>query len=208
MAGAMASESELVRVRDETLVESAVRGDRPAFAELYRRYVRRIHNLAVRMTSSTDVAEDATQEIFLQAYKNLKTFQGRSGFYTWVYRIACNICLQLRKRERRREVLAGQMLKAALVQGQRARGPEVEVERRITMAKVAAAVPFLPDRQRLAVVLGPIQGHSYDEMARILGVSTDVVKGLLHRGRRNLRLLLEGLPPQAEPASLPLVSAG
>ena len=114
----------------------------------------------------------------------------------------------MRKQERRRrEVLAQQTMKAHLLQGLGARGPEVEVERRIMMEKVAASVPFLPDRQRLVVVLGPIQGHSYDEMARILGMSTDVVKGLLHRGRQNLRRLLEGQPPQADATSPPLASA-
>lgn len=195
MAGALTSSRGTQAVSDADLVAKAAAGDRSAFGEIYRRYVRRIFTLALRMLNTADEAEDVTQEVFLQAYKNLAGFQGRSGFYTWIYRVACNTCLQARKKSRhRREQLpletVNDMALSQSVTGQ-PRGPEAEVERRVLMSRVAEALDSLPETQRLVMVLGPIQGHSYAQISEILGVSPDVVKGRLHRGRESVRRLLE-----------------
>ena len=81
------------------VVTRAVNGDRPAFEELYHKYVRKVFNLVYRMVGSAQEAEEVTQEVFYQAYKNLSGFQGRSKFYTWIFRIATNVSLQHVKRQ-------------------------------------------------------------------------------------------------------------
>lgn len=102
MDGEMTADLTAGEFTDEVLVLRAAGGYRPAFAELYRRYARRIYNLALRLMNCADEAQDMTQEVFVQAYKNLPRFEGRSSFYTWIYRVACNTCLQSRKRIRHR----------------------------------------------------------------------------------------------------------
>lgn len=178
---------------DSALVRESVAGDREAFAELYRRYVRRIYNLVLRMLPAPGDAEDLTQEIFLQVYRNLASFEGRSGFYTWIYRVACNTCLQYRKKARHRsqETDLAAAPRALLEDPSPRRSPEQEVERRGLMTRVAEAIEQLPEQQRLVIVLGPIQGHGYHEIARILGEPQEVVKGRMHRARATLRRVLE-----------------
>ena len=191
----------LETVPEAYLVRETLGGDRGAFAEIYRRYSRRIYNLVHRMVSPAQEADDLTQEIFLQAYRNLSSFQGRSSFYTWIYKVASNTCLQFRKRLRRQRELAPlDAVPASEFSDYRmepARGPEREAERHQEMARVAAAIEHLPPAQRIAMVLGPIQGHTYEDMARILEVSPDVIKGRLHRARRSLQ---RELNPHDEPA--------
>ena len=198
----------LEAVAEADLVRRTLAGDRGSFTEIYRRYVRRIYNLVHRMVSPAQEADDLTQEIFLQAYRNLASFQGRSSFYTWIYKVASNTCLQFRKRLRRQRELAPLDAVPATelsdFQREPARGPEREAERHQEMAQVVAAIEHLPPAQRIAMVLGPIQGHSYEDMARILEVTQDVVKGRLHRARRSLQ---RELNPPDEPAH-PVAHAG
>lgn len=187
---------------DVELVHRTLGGERDAFGELYRRYVRRIYNLVRRMLHDPDEVEDMTQEVFLQAYKHLPRFEERSGFYTWIYRVATNVCLQHRKsrRHRRGEValedlapraLAGRPLVGHVL----ADGPELAAERRGLMQQLADAIEHLPDIQRVVMVLGPIQGRSYEEIAEMLGLTLDMVKGRIHRGRVAIRGLLERETP-------------
>jgi len=177
-----ASEADLVRgVRGGSL---------SAFEEIYRRYVRRIYNLVLRMVSPAQEAEDLTQEIFLQVFRNFGSFQERSSLYTWIYKIASNICLQFRKKLRRYRDLAPLDTVSEMEINEFApeplRSPDREAERRQILTQLTEAIHMLPAAQRLVIALGPIQGHDYQEMAHMLDVTPDVIKGRLHRARRKL----------------------
>ena len=187
-----------VTATDDWLVQRARGGDRPAFAELYARHARTTYNLVFRLLESEPDSEDATQEVFYQAFRNLSRFQGRSTFLTWLYRIATNVALGFRRacaRRRRHTVSA--------IDGEReprdlavssGPDPEAEVERHELHASLLAAVNRLPASQRAVIVLGPIQGRTYDEISAILGLPLNAIKGRLHRARVTLRALAPRWP--------------
>ena len=176
------------------LVGRAIAGERPAFEELYHRYVRKIYNLVYRMVGTAQEAEEVTQEVFYQAYKNLSSFQGRSRFYTWLIRIATNVSLQYVKRQARhkKDTPFDDVLESQLPSGGiSGSNPEKEAESRALYRALDKAVNRLPPNQRAVIILGPIQGHSYEEMAQILGTNEEVIKGRLHRARENIREILK-----------------
>lgn len=201
---AMATRPVPVVHEDDELVQRALAGDRPAFEELYRKTVRRVFNLVLRLVGTVQEAEEITQEVYCQVYRNLLRFEGRSSFYTWVFRIATNVSLQYVKWRARRSrdtplmfIPESQLPTRGSL---REHDPEREAERRALYRQLGSALGRLPAAQRLVLVLGPIQGHSYEEMSRILGISTNVIKGRLHRARENLRELLG---PHAPPVLRP-----
>lgn len=179
---------------DDELVDRALSGDRTAFEELYRKTVRRVFNLVLRLVGSVQEAEEITQEVYCQVYRNLPRFEGRSSFYTWVFRIATNVSLQYVKWRSRRAkdtpIIFIPESELPRRGGFREYDPEREAERRALYRQLGEALGKLPAAQRLVLVLGPIQGHSYEEMSKILGISTNVIKGRLHRARENLRSFL------------------
>jgi RNA polymerase sigma factor (sigma-70 family) len=87
---------------DSELIARIQGGDRSAFEALYKRYVKKIYGLVFRMVGTAQEAEEVTQEAFFQVYKAIPNFQGKSSFYTWIYRIATNVALQHVKKQVRR----------------------------------------------------------------------------------------------------------
>ncbi len=176
---------------DSQLVARVLSGHEDAYAKLYKKYARKIYNLVLRLVGVAQEAEELTQEVFFQAYKNLPRFKGKSQFYTWLYRVATNTTLQwLRKRGREKGDSSFEFLEENAPQSLRpaaAPDPSVEVERREIRGRIRDALESLPYNQKVVMVLGPIQGLSYEEMSEVLGVSVTVIKGRLHRARENLR---------------------
>lgn len=176
------------------LVGRAQAGDRGAFETLYQKHLRRIYNLVYRLVGRDD-AEEVTQEVFYQVYRTLGSFENRSSFYTWVYRIATNVSLQHAKKQarHRRESPIDDIPEGSVAATSHRAGPEREAEQRALYRELERALERLPPNQRTVLVLGPIQGHNYEQMAQILGTNEEVVKGRLHRARENLRQMVGGL---------------
>lgn len=176
------------------LVGRAQAGDRGAFETLYQKHLRRIYNLVYRLVGRDD-AEEVTQEVFYQVYRTLGSFENRSSFYTWVYRIATNVSLQHAKKQarHRRASPIDDIPEGSVAAASHRAGPEREVEQRALYRELERALERLPPNQRTVLVLGPIQGHNYEQMAKILGTNEEVVKGRLHRARENLRQMVGGL---------------
>src|SRR6201985_148664 len=102
-SGEMVSQA-LSRINDSELIRAAQRGDRTAFETLVRQYDQAVLRLALHMTGSDADAHDIYQEAFLKAYRHIGNFRFECSFYTWIYRIVTNLCLDhLRKRQTRRE---------------------------------------------------------------------------------------------------------
>lgn len=188
------SEHELSSLSDEELVQVVLEGRDDAFRHIYERFAGKIFSLVQRMVGARD-AEEVTQEAFVQAYRNLAKFRGESKFYTWFYRVASNTALQhLRKRGRResRQSSFDDLLENApgvlldIPSGTFA-DPQKSAEDRELQEATVEAFRALPPNQKMTIVLGPLQGLSYDEMARVLQVTVPVVKARLHRARENLR---------------------
>lgn len=178
------------------LVEAAQRGDVESFNALVRLYEGRVYNLSFRMLGDSDSAADASQEAFLAAYRNLRSFRGGS-FRSWLMRIASNACYDmLRARKRRPSVsldlgAEGDDEDSAPLQiPDESSGPDDLALRRELAAAIQAGLGMLPEDQRLAVVLSDIQGMAYEEIAQITGANLGTVKSRLSRGRSRLRELL------------------
>ncbi len=165
-------------------------GDATAFDEVYQRYGEMVFNIALRLAGDREEAADLTQETFLRIYRHLAGFRGRSSLKTWIYRIAVNCCRsRLRRRDWNVRREPPERL-AELVDGRA--GPESRAATRELREQLEGAVRRLPVPFREAVVLRDVQGLSYDEIARVLGVRIGTVRSRIARGRERLRLLLEG----------------
>ena len=172
---------------DAELVASARAGDSQAFAALIGRYETRVVRLVRGMVPESDV-EDVTQDAFLKAFRKLSAFDGRSSFYTWIYRIASNTAMDWRKRERHRR-------HAPLPEGpegedavpSRDAGPQAAARRNELAAAIDRAVANLPGHYHEIVVLREVQGLSYEEIAETLGISKGTVESRLFRARERLR---------------------
>ncbi len=172
---------------DAELVRAARAGDSAAFATLVGRYETRLARLVRGMVPESDT-EDVTQEAFLKAYRKLGNFDGRSSFYTWLYRIAANTAMDWRKKERHRR-------HAPLPEGPEGEdavpaagaGPELATTRRELARRIDEAIAALPARHHEILVLREIEGLSYEEIAERLGTSRGTVESRLFRARERLR---------------------
>ena len=95
-----ASKGRLEGPTDAEAVERARQGDHEAFRVLVERYQARVYRLAMRVLRDEDKARDAVQDAFIKVYRSLDRFEGRSSFYTWMYRLVMNLCLDMRRRDR------------------------------------------------------------------------------------------------------------
>lgn len=170
------------------LVEAARRGDHRAFEALVLKYQARIFRLIQRLISGADVVDDLAQEVFIRAYRSLGDFKGESSLYTWLYKIALNICRN-HYRSRGRRPAYTELDEADGSTGLAAAGgsPEDEVFRREFWEQLQQGLGDLPAEQREAVVFCDLEGMSYEEMATVLGVPIGTVRSRIFRGRRALQ---------------------
>jgi RNA polymerase sigma-70 factor (ECF subfamily) len=187
---------------DEAFAARAAAGDDAAFEALVVRYQHRVFRLACRLTSETD-APDVVQETFLQIYRHLSTFRGDARFSTWVYRVATNASLMLRRaRARRHAESLDEFLPRFDADGKLEGTPDAlriasrveEVLDRQELAKKAqVAIDRLPDLYREAFVLRDLEELSTAEVAQVLGVEPVTVRQRVHRARLLVRGYLSEL---------------
>lgn len=184
---------------ESTWVEQAKAGNLSALDRLLRRHQPWIFNLALRMVWRRDTAEDAAQEILLKAVTHLGSFEGRSKFSTWLYRIAVNHLLNVRKSEmeERRMTFAdlGRSL-AECVESELPDEAQLPVGHALLVEEaklgcVTAMLMCLDRRQRLAFVLGEILGVTGEEGGAILAVTADNFRQLLARARADLYAFMQ-----------------
>ena len=177
--------------RDNALVERARAGDLDAFNGLVELYQDYLYAMTVRVVRDPDVAEEAAQEAFFSAYRNLDRFSGPS-FRAWLTRIAINAAHDiLRKRKRRpSEPYPEWEDEAWQPSAPEAEGPEQVSMAGQQRAAIARCMAGISDDQRAAIVLYDVQGYDYGEIAAITGVSVGTVKSRIHRGRLALRACL------------------
>ncbi len=188
---------------DDEIVRRAQAGDHDAFRMLVERYQGRAYGLALRVLRDEEQAKDAVQDAFLKVYRSLDRFEGRAGFYTWLYRIVMNQCLDRKRRDKSdREVewndesAAGVLNaseSAASPAGRDAdrEAPDVAIERSEIRQAVARAIDALPEDARRTIQLREIDGLSYKEIAEAMGIPKGTVMSRLHYARQRLRELLQ-----------------
>lgn len=183
-------------------VERARQGDHDAFRVLVERHQGRAYRLALRVLRDEEQARDAVQEAFLKAYVNLSRFQGRSSFYTWLYRLVMNLCLDMKRRDRsvhRVETPEPDDLeRVAMIESETSddgwhehrESPEEALGRTELRGAVAKAIAELPDGARETLMLREVEGLSYAEIARALEIPKGTVMSRLHYARRRVQELL------------------
>jgi len=195
----------LPKVDERTLVAEAQAGNRAAFEELVRRYDRDVLRLALNLMKRPEDARDVYQEAFLKVYRNLHRFRFECSFYTWLYRIVTNVCLDhLRRRQARPEDQAPELNSAHHEEGitdfferQREDRPTLDPERRLfgkeIKARIATAMERLSPRERIVFEMKHYQGLKLRAIGDVLGTTEETVKNSLFRATRKLRSQLGGL---------------
>jgi RNA polymerase sigma-70 factor (ECF subfamily) len=179
-----------VSAGDRRLVRRASRGDVEAFTKLVQEHSPLVHRVALRVLEGEN-SQDASQEVWIRVWRNIKSFRGESAFSTWLYRIAVNTCLNIRQREARREEreVGGETSYLSEPTGGEA-DPEagtLSAERR---DEIQAALKYVRAEHRAALVLRHMEGLSYAEIAEVLEIPDGTAKGWVSRGRAAMLMAL------------------
>jgi len=174
------------------LVDAARGGDPRAFDALVTRYRKRIFALALHISGSASEADDITQDVFLKAYRALPQFEGRSQFFTWVYRMTVNRALNAKRDRLRRGEDSIEDIVELAVQVDSRTNPAKATELRETYARLLRALDGLPAEMRTTVILVSLQGMSHGEVAVVQDVSEGTIAWRMHEARRRL---MESMAP-------------
>jgi len=196
------TETAKISIDDAVLVERCRQGDSAAMERLILKYQNRIYNVILKMCANADDAAELTQETFVKVIENIGKFEGRSGFYTWAFRIAVNLTLNYRKRsvklafrsldadDDEHDRQAKEALKQFLADDS-SPDPAVVAANNELCRIVVKSLGELDDSQRAVVVLRDIEGMNYAQIADVLDVELGTVKSRLSRARSNLKEILE-----------------
>jgi RNA polymerase sigma-70 factor (ECF subfamily) len=170
---------------DLAIVARCRTGETAAFEALVERYQRVLFTVALRMLGNYDAASDAAQNAFVKAYRKLETFDASQRFFSWIYRILVNECLNARRDEHPHEPLAPDLAAAD--------NPADLFEAAERRQRVQAAILALPMEYREVVVLRHFTELSYEEIGETLRLPVKTVKSRLHTARTRLAGMLRGL---------------
>ena len=195
---ALATVASLAQLDERCLVVEAQAGSRHAFEELVRRYDRDVLRLALNLMKRPEDARDVYQEAFLKVYRNLHRFRFECSFYTWLYRIVTNVCLdQLRRRQARPEDQAPEASSTHdegitdFFERQKEQRPTLDPERRLLgqeiQTRIATAMELLSPRERVVFEMKHYQGLKLRAIGDALGTTEETVKNSLFRATRKLR---------------------
>ena len=197
-SASLAAVDSLPNLNERTLVAEAQAGNRSAFEELVHRYDRDVLRLALNLMKRPEDARDVYQEAFLKVYRNLHRFRFECSFYTWLYRIVTNVCLdQLRRRQARPEDQAPEASSTHdegitdFFERQKEQRPTLDPERRLLgqeiQTRIATAMELLSPRERVVFEMKHYQGLKLRAIGDALGTTEETVKNSLFRATRKLR---------------------
>lgn len=194
-----ATEAEQRGAEAAELVARAKAGDVAAFDDLVRKYRPRVYALALHLTGQASDADDITQDAFLKAYHKLPEFEGRSEFFTWIYRITLHRALNARRDRKRRQTvpLDDPRLVAAIEvdsDGDPCRAAQLRDRYRALLEALDQLSPLL----QTTVVLTTLQGLSHKEAAVVLDTTEGTIAWRIHEARRKMKSYLDNL--EADPA--------
>lgn len=176
---------------DRTLIAHCLAGQVEAFGELVRRYQDRLYNAVYRFLGNADDARDVVQEAFLSAFRALRKFRGRSQFFTWLYRIALNLAVDWKRRDKSLRALTEAL--GDLSRRESVTSPDWYLRRMEEDERLQQALAKLSTEHRLVLVLRDIEELSYEQIAEVLDIPIGTVRSRLHRARLELRQLLQKL---------------
>ena len=196
------AERQQVRAQEMELIREAQAGSRVAFDALVRQYEHQVLRLALHLTGSEHEAEDIYQEAFLKAFRYIGNFRFECSFYTWIYRIVTNLCLdQLRRKKTRREDHAVVVdhsgdeidLLASVSDNRSFSNPAKELDRKVLGERIQAALVKLTPRERMVFELKHYQGLRLRTIGEMLHTTEETAKNTLFRATKKLRAQLAEL---------------
>lgn len=195
---------------DKNIIRRAQAGDKEAFHLIFDAYKNKVFSVAYDMLRSREDAEDVVQEVFVKAYFSLKNFRQDSSILTWLYRIAYNLCVDLRRKRSRRggesvefdegmDRPEGDSLEP---------GPQEVLLRKERARTIQGLFGKLTEEHRQVVMLREVDGLSYEEIADVLHISKGTVMSRLHYARKKLQEGLKEYAPSVHNAVQTAVQAG
>jgi RNA polymerase sigma-70 factor (ECF subfamily) len=185
---------------DLTLVTRVRQGDQRAFRLLVERYQRKVFSVALGMLKDKEESMDVSQEAFVKVYKYLDHFKGDSSFYTWLYRITVNICIDVL---RKKNALKGEQVEfdetvkmdaaeanIGSLGSQLGTNPQKAALRRELAEKINAALQEVPEKHRAILLLREVEGMSYEDLARTLEIPKGTVMSRLFHARLKVQKIL------------------
>jgi len=182
-----------VHEHENQLIQLVREGDLSAWGELIRIHQDRLYNSIVRVVGHPDRARDVVQDTFIQAIENISRFDGKSQFFTWLYRIAFNRAMSMYRKHKSEvslEVARENAGDETMADSQDQ--PEDRVLQSELVEEVHQALEQLSAEHRAVIVLREIEGCEYEQIAEILEVSLGTIRSRLHRARSEMRRLLRG----------------
>ena len=171
------------------LIRRVLEGHQQDFSLLIKKYEASVFRTAMGLLHSKEDAEEITQDVFLKVYQSLSSFNGRSAFSTWLYRITINSSLNLLRKKKRRGFWIG--LSDLLQIASKDREAETIMTEKTEKAVIRQAINSLPEKQRLAFVLTKYEELPQKQVAEIMDLSEGAVEQLILRAKTNLRKKLE-----------------
>jgi RNA polymerase sigma-70 factor, ECF subfamily len=190
------------RVNDAELIRAAQQGDQAAFEELVRQYDQPVLRLALHLTGSEHEAKDIYQEAFLKVYRNLGSFRFECSFYTWIYRIVSNLCMDyLRRKQVRKEDPTTRVgdegeefdLLEQVPDERAGASPEQDLMQRELGKRIARALTKLSPRERMVFEMKHYQGLKLRTIGEALNTTEETAKNTLFRATQKLRKALADL---------------
>ncbi|HYO52202.1 sigma-70 family RNA polymerase sigma factor [Archangium sp.] len=185
---------------DLTLVKRVRGGDQRAFKLLVERYQRKVYAVALGMLKDKEEAMDVSQEAFVKVYKYLDHFKGDSSFYTWLYRITVNICIDVMRRKGASGGETEEFDESVITDLSEARigalgsrlgtNPQKSALRRELAEKIQEALAAVPEKHRAILLLREIEGMSYEDLSRTLDIPKGTVMSRLFHARAKVQKIL------------------
>jgi RNA polymerase sigma-70 factor (ECF subfamily) len=189
---------EVVSADDNTLVAQARAGDQQAFRQLVQRYQRKVYGVAFGMLHDVEDAMDVTQEAFIRVHRYLDRFKGSSSFFTWLYRITINLCIDHLRRQGKAQTVdyddtvshpehesGGQLLPWSMDTN-----PAKAMDRKELREAIDRALSTLSAKHRAVILMREVEGLSYAEMATVMQCSKGTIMSRLFHARRRMQVAL------------------
>ena len=180
---------------DQTLISQCRAGDQGAFKELVQRYQRKVYGIAFGMLHSSEDAMDVTQDVFIKIHKYLDRFQGTSSFYTWMYRMVVNLCIDHLRKEGRAKIVD---YDDSLAHDENGEGgfqlssswdtnPGKVLARKEISSMIHGALQQLSPNHRAVLLMREVDGLSYSEMAEIMRCTRGTIMSRLFHARKQMQ---------------------
>ncbi|AWL12637.1 RNA polymerase sigma factor CarQ [Saliniradius amylolyticus] len=173
------AQNSFVDKTEQALIKACIDGDMSAYQQLYERHVGKVHALCWRLTGDKGMAEDATQEVFIQIWRKLGNFQGQSRFSTWLHSVTSNVCISYMRKQKG---WLGRIFNIEDTDAANEPAPAQTHE-----IDLDALVSRLPERARVVFVLHAIEGYRHEEVAKMTGMAVGSSKAQFHRAKQMLK---------------------